>query len=137
MRLALRRHKRISIHTPAKGVTRVAALCDRMQLISIHTPAKGVTHCHYLPVVSSFNFNPHSREGSDKTESCVAVLTMQISIHTPAKGVTVEREVSEYKVIISIHTPAKGVTPLLLCDIARKGISIHTPAKGVTYGVRI
>ena len=56
---------RISIHTPAKGVTAAQPPWARCILISIHTPAKGVTTWRkspcYLP---------------------------SISIHTPAKGVT-------------------------------------------------
>ena len=57
--------KVISIHTPAKGVTRSLRCCSRRSTISIHTPAKGVTNLKGLDIV------------------CV-----YISIHTPAKGVT-------------------------------------------------
>ena len=56
---------KISIHTPAKGVTTEMKKTVDIALISIHTPAKGVTS----------NWDIESREDL-------------ISIHTPAKGVT-------------------------------------------------
>ena len=57
--------QRISIHTPAKGVTIKAQLSANKIQISIHTPAKGVT-----------------------ITSTTITSDVQISIHTPAKGVT-------------------------------------------------
>ena len=56
---------RISIHTPAKGVTPGSFRNGYANAISIHTPAKGVT------LIQSIDD-----------------LTDDISIHTPAKGVT-------------------------------------------------
>ncbi len=55
----------ISIHTPARGVTYIPV--DRLgdQKISIHTPARGVTKEKAEAAAESENFNPHSREGSD------------------------------------------------------------------------
>ena len=58
----------ISIHTPAKGVTSVPHQMPADDVISIHTPAKGVTSTTGGSTVSTVNFNPHSREGSDTTE---------------------------------------------------------------------
>ncbi len=55
--------------------------------ISIHTPAKGVTKVVTQLTNSGLNFNPHSREGSD-IYPFNACLFAVISIHTPAKGVT-------------------------------------------------
>ena len=79
----------ISIHTPAKGVTRTGASVWLGVRISIHTPAKGVTgRC----------------TGSESG--------YVISIHTPAKGVTDLDIVGVYAIKISIHTPAKGVTAI-------------------------
>ncbi|EDN76092.1 hypothetical protein RUMGNA_03715 [Mediterraneibacter gnavus ATCC 29149] len=37
----------------------------KSRLISIHTPAKGVTCDSNLCTTGMFDFNPHSREGSD------------------------------------------------------------------------
>ena len=77
--------------------------------ISIHTPAKGVTrgYCYDWQVLD--DFNPHSREGSDNGTD-VSGITATISIHTPAKGVTLSSLNLLSKLHISIHTPAKGVT---------------------------
>ena len=103
---------RISIHTPAKGVTIRPIQMMLCIAISIHTPAKGVTKMfdgikrlwkdfnphsregsdeNVCPNVRSLrNFNPHSREGSDAGgRTHLAVCT--ISIHTPAKGVTTQK----------------------------------------------
>jgi len=57
--------QRISIHTPARGVTNEAPYEQTIIAISIHTPARGVT--------------------LDRKE--IAMKGM-ISIHTPARGVT-------------------------------------------------
>ena len=66
--LCAARNSPISIHTPAKGVTRVCIRAvDLLFDISIHTPAKGVT-----------------RTGDVRSTSG----QIEISIHTPAKGVT-------------------------------------------------
>ena len=78
--------------------------------ISIHTPAKGVTTEGKTYVDPKFNFNPHSRKGSDACPDDTFVDTLNISIHTPAKGVTVKDRVCFGHTVISIHTPAKGVT---------------------------
>mgnify|MGYP006918499552 CR=1 FL=1 len=78
---------KISIHTPAKGVTYKCWFSDSTIEISIHTPAKGVT--------------------AEKAE--YAGLSV-ISIHTPAKGVTFIFFAIFLPLHISIHTPAKGVT---------------------------
>ena len=45
---------RISIHTPAKGVTRPDVCRDGMQEISIHTPAKGVTQGGQMNISTMF-----------------------------------------------------------------------------------
>ena len=55
----------ISIHTPAKGVTRAASASFIAFGISIHTPAKGVTDSSVTFFPHVINFNPHPREGGD------------------------------------------------------------------------
>ena len=123
--------KSISIHAPAKGATDYFFIQLAQSKISIHAPAKGATprrSARSLPR----NFNPRSREGSDR--SYVAeVLKTSISIHAPAKGATECYRISTHTDLISIHAPAKGATyshPLL---IYRHTISIHAPAKGATH----
>ena len=78
----------ISIHTPARGVTRRIDDWVNQFGISIHTPARGVTQI-----------------GDAKTAE------NNISIHTPARGVTKELCEQTLCIFISIHTPARGVTP--------------------------
>ena len=99
--------------------------------ISIHTPAKGVTLLSRRLKTWRVNFNPHSREGSDRPVVDFFA-PYSISIHTPAKGVTIHTLVFFSFFLISIHTPAKGVTPLHSMFVHLLAISIHTPAKGVT-----
>ena len=101
---------KISIHTPAKGVTNRKREYSNSRDISIHTPAKGVTCfvCWFFFTDNNFNphsregsdvlrykrppyqryFNPHSREGSDRLPNVSDNGYISISIHTPAKGVT-------------------------------------------------
>jgi len=79
--------RKISIHTPARGVThRVTVWTIRLK-ISIHTPARGVTFAVSLNGVRQI-----------------------ISIHTPARGVTQNTRSALQLFGISIHTPARGVT---------------------------
>ena len=56
-------------------------------VISIHTPARGVTRLPCKPEYRISYFNPHSRKGSDVKVS-VSTIFKSISIHTPARGVT-------------------------------------------------
>ncbi len=61
-----------------------------------------------LCIADIFNFNPHSRTGSD-TDFPSLMHVISISIHTPARGVT--SLAGRYAFHgISIHTPARGVT---------------------------
>ena len=57
------------------------------QTISIHTPARGVTRATVI-IGTTKDFNPHSREGSDAYDVDKVVEQLEISIHTPARGVT-------------------------------------------------
>ncbi|EEA82730.1 hypothetical protein CLONEX_01346 [[Clostridium] nexile DSM 1787] len=62
----------ISIHTPAKGVTEGQREIAAELGISIHTPAKGVTRSVCETLKTSRYFNPHSREGSDRKDNYYA-----------------------------------------------------------------
>ena len=79
--------------------------------ISIHTPARGVTRTEFLLYQRLAYFNPHSRKGSDHTVSD-SIGEHIISIHTPARGVTGAAITQAPAIAISIHTPARGVTPV-------------------------
>ena len=138
-----------------KGSDQRLMSANYRERISIHTPARGVTAIARGPGPSTIYFNPHSRKGSDIYTLFKTYLLLPISIHTPARGVTKFLEEREAGLSISIHTPARGVTETCpqgsrcagnFNPHSRKGsdciqsdrhqnhyrISIHTPARGVT-----
>ena len=85
---------------------------------------------------TEINFNPRSREGSDKSSQSLSNAVNQISIHAPAKGATsFPGRCASSSLRISIHAPAKGATDSAhnLRFIHR--ISIHAPAKGATIRI--
>ena len=81
---------------------------------------------------TEINFNPRSREGSDKSSQSLSNAVNQISIHAPAKGATCSSDNLFPSQSISIHAPAKGATRIVLCHALKFDISIHAPAKGAT-----
>ena len=86
----------ISIHTPVKGVTGLTDGDSGAPDISIHTPVKGVTLQGKAPVDLAVDFNPHTREGCDVLQ-VRDQLRAEISIHTPVKGVTVAQRLKARK----------------------------------------
>ncbi len=78
---------RISIHAPARGATMLLPFIQLRHAISIHAPARGATKQPYLSANLTKNFNPRSREGSDK-EDITFTAIFCISIHAPARGAT-------------------------------------------------
>ena len=58
--------RKISIHAPARGATFSLACLTRKIKISIHAPARGATNVPFRIQPSKINFNPRSREGSDR-----------------------------------------------------------------------
>ena len=64
------RIRRISIHAPAKGATRAGGDTSGGDAISIHAPAKGATSHRTGMWMQQSNFNPRSREGSDRSIIC-------------------------------------------------------------------
>ena len=82
-------------------------------------------------MIASENFNPRSREGSDR-ESIGWEALNTISIHAPARGATPSRFHEEYSPYISIHAPARGATHVHVPVLSAYEISIHAPARGAT-----
>ena len=100
------------------------------------------------------NFNPRSREGSDRAASSNKEKRYQISIHAPARGATHSVAFSVFslpfqstlprgerhifdgqtakEVLISIHAPARGATIFDGQTAKEVLISIHAPARGAT-----
>ena len=56
----------ISIHAPVKGATTLTAVLAPGLQISIHAPVKGATATFRTAAKRPADFNPRSREGSDR-----------------------------------------------------------------------
>ena len=106
--------------------------------------------------VSTYYFNPRSREGSDIAGIVSLRWEWIISIHAPVKGATGcgpscrrtcshfnprSREGSDQlqrqtavEADISIHAPVKGATHQAYALQQAERISIHAPVKGATLG---
>ena len=56
----------ISIHAPARGATLLHSQPPCFQTISIHAPARGATYYCCGLRLCKYDFNPHSRTGSDR-----------------------------------------------------------------------
>ena len=69
----------VSIHTPTKGVTHYQQTSGQKINVSIHTPTKGVTGIGYHHVVDLDGFNPHTHEGCDA--QCGEVLKLEDSFN--------------------------------------------------------
>ena len=138
----------ISIHAPAKGATPSKTMCPSFNSfqstlprrerptkiydpnnefdISIHAPAKGATKGDTTELKEYADFNPRSREGSDriarKSPMCIHYFNprsregsdrintgrfalSQISIHAPAKGATSSH------VCVSVILPFQSTLP--------------------------
>ena len=63
----------------------------------------------FIVFYSKDNFNPRSREGSDKY-SRVSPTVYSISTHAPARGATIIDRFCATCVPISTHAPARGAT---------------------------
>ena len=125
----------ISIHAPAKGATLVKAETDRDTWISIHAPAKGATGGRGAAGGLVSDFNPRSREGSDK-HWCAAY--MQEADFNPrsregSDGGTVA--VSSVGCIFQSTLPRRERRLLGTGITSLTEISIHAPAKGATRRV--
>ena len=81
------------------------------------------------------DFNPRSREGSDRDLVVVSLERNKISIHAPVKGATTGYHRLRQVAAISIHAPAKGATCGSTVNSGTDVISIHAPVKGATRGI--
>ena len=123
--------------------------------ISIHAPARGATYCSLLHKTPKKDFNPRSREGSDKIISKVVFVCVQFQSTLPRGERLIQLVTDSYNKGISIHAPARGATisptPLSICCFRFQStlprgerprlinmladkikISIHAPARGAT-----
>ena len=144
----------ISIHAPARGATPLLLCITLGYRISIHAPARGATRQGGYRQGGDGNFNPRSREGSDKKGQAENVCPFYFNPRS-REGSDKHLPLRHCKRYISIHAPAKGATqhnssrlvPVhnfnprsregsdgTGCDCRVDGyvISIHAPAKGAT-----
>ncbi len=79
------------------------------------------------------DFNPRSREGSDRYRSDSCIQIQLISIHAPARGATCTVRLFDFLVMNFNPRSREGsdVTIDFNCS-ASNGISIHAPARGAT-----
>ena len=104
----------------------------KMVKISIHAPASGATRKDLCCLQQGCDFNPRSREWSDRYIP-VIVLLRHISIHAPASGATQTADANKTTLQISIHAPASGATFNDQTFRPFMPISIHAPASGATF----
>ena len=102
--------KRVSIHVPARGTTRMMGrggfmglfqstcphgarrvLLDELSTykhVSIHVPARGTTSApSRYTLANGYCFNPRARTGHDMKTRCLTAQSV-VSIHVPARGTT-------------------------------------------------
>ena len=128
---------KISIHTPAKGVTEAVFLGQRIFGNFNPHSREGSDQCQTPLRPACFYFNPHSREGSDSLAE-IQPLSERISIHTPAKGVTSLFGSATFRIFYFNPHSREGSDPLFPVNVLPpSSISIHTPAKGVTHQLAI
>ena len=123
--------------------------------ISIHAPARGATNDNAESPISTVNFNPRSREGSDCAVLAVQLYRYTISIHAPARGATVYdtyvSDSAKFQSTLPRGERLRGRIPNILFtdpfqstlprgerrsprepDRGYSLISIHAPARGAT-----
>ncbi len=101
--------------------------------ISIHAPAKGATAANNIDLSSPLDFNPRSREGSDRIVVFSVISSISISIHAPAKGATIaERTIKPVLIFQSTLPRRERLTLMIVACGGTENISIHAPAKGAT-----
>ena len=83
------------------------------------------------------NFNPRSREGSDGKGISFTRRRFEFQSTLPRRERLGWTRESTNRVTISIHAPAKGATHAGLQEEGFQDISIHAPAKGATKQVPI
>ncbi len=99
----------VSIHTPARGVTRLDVVIRQDQTVSIHTPARGVTFGTADYNVSISGFNPHPCERGDRFNLFGSKAVQSFNPHPCERG-DAFIFARDFIILVSIHTPARGVT---------------------------
>ena len=146
---------KISIHAPARGATFILSRSASKVKISIHAPARGATvrssslrigfekfqstlprgeRPHPLSLLQAYlpDFNPRSREGSDRDQDLM-IVSFVISIHAPARGATGSGTHSLSTSNNFNPRSREGSDSLAVVQVIISAlISIHAPARGAT-----
>ena len=117
--------------TLPRGERLACLTCGVAPSIFQSTLPRGERPFPFVISLSTLNFNPRSREGSDQALLCLR-FRMPISIHAPARGATCDSSHTQYLIFISIHAPARGATRHAAHTFSMRWISIHAPARGAT-----
>ena len=125
---------KISIHAPAKGATDLGRRSIYPEYISIHAPAKGATVRRIHDRFHSCNFNPRSREGSDRRKQVRSLLHIYFNPRSRegSDGGDGGRnpDVKDFN-----PRSREGSDDFSSAMSTMAVISIHAPAKGATHGI--
>ena len=121
----------ISIHAPARGATRVRLVCCRRLAISIHAPARGATAPAQTVKSYTVDFNPRSREGSDRN-SAICDNSDSLFQSTLPRGERPGLAWFLFPFRAFQSTLPRGERPRSPRSMICAMISIHAPARGAT-----
>ena len=125
--------RRVSIHTPTKGVTASSSIFFAIFLFQSTHPRRVWRYFFPVSSIPALFQSTHPRRVWHYL-SVHSTCSLLVSIHTPTKGVTGVFHPYSQDVCVSIHTPTKGVTTTFILAFKTCAVSIHTPTKGVTHG---
>ncbi len=143
----------VSIHAPARGATKLAAIAGKGAEFQSTRPHGARPAAHHTAHAGS-SFNPRARTGRDvRTRRCWAQCRAfqstrphgarprlpsmpqrptAVSIHAPARGATDDWHEARRAWAVSIHAPARGATYARHAQSGVRQVSIHAPARGAT-----
>ena len=122
----------ISIHAPAKGATITVVVLLSVFVDFNPRSREGSDKCSTSNFIARCHFNPRSREGSDPIEDNTMSISL-ISIHAPAKGATITLPQKKWSTEFQSTLPRRErlFSPHPQTHVCE--ISIHAPAKGATF----
>ena len=121
----------ISIHAPARGATETQSYTCIRGTISIHAPARGATGFLYGRGQVLFDFNPRSREGSDRLFVWTGTSAFRFQSTLPRGERRMSISISAQRCYFNPRS-REGSDENVLNAIGKLIISIHAPARGAT-----
>ena len=123
---------KISIHTPAKGVTEAVFLGQRIFGNFNPHSREGSDQCQTPLRPACFYFNPHSREGSDWSRRLSDLWLRNFNPHSREGSDRAHIYVFPTEYLFQSTLPRREWLSSYIKTFQSVAISIHTPAKGVT-----